>query len=77
MTWPIVKVYMIEIKPKDFISLQNTLKSSVEDSQNLIVDVEELKTTFSKMKENNKIQDLLREIIETIPNGVNYVWFYL
>jgi hypothetical protein len=42
----IVKVYMIQVKSKTLASLQNILSSSVEDSANLIVDLEEIKSKF-------------------------------
>lgn len=51
MKYPIAKVYMIEIEAKDLISISSAIGNcSVEDSQNLIVDIKELKTSFCEIE---------------------------
>jgi flagellin-like hook-associated protein FlgL len=70
----IVKVYMIQVKSKTLASLQNILSSSVEDSANLIVDLEEIKSKLLDLEMVDEIMDIIKNIIRT---KVEYVWFYL
>jgi flagellin-like hook-associated protein FlgL len=70
----IVKVYMIQVKSKTLASLQNILSSSVEDSANLIVDLEEIKSNLPDLEMIDEIMDIIKNIIGT---KVEYVWFYL
>jgi flagellin-like hook-associated protein FlgL len=70
----IVKVYMIQVKSKTLASLQNILSSSVEDSANLIVDLEEIKSNLPDLEMIDEIMDIIKNIIRT---KVEYVWFYL
>jgi flagellin-like hook-associated protein FlgL len=70
----IVKVYMIQVKSKTLASLQNILSSSVEDSANLIVDLEEIKSKILDLEMVDEIMDIIKNIIGT---KVEYVWFYL
>lgn len=75
----LIKVYMIPVKPKHFDLLQHTLRSSVDNCQNLIVKVEELKRVVFQLnsEESNRLREFLEEIGTTLPKDVNYVWFYL
>lgn len=76
----IVKVYMCKIKPKEFLTLLNMVNSSAQDSENLIVDFNELKnllSTLEEKKEGNEFKRFIKNIIEKVDNRVEYVWFYL
>jgi len=73
-----VKIYMVQVKPKTLVSLQNILSGSVDDSENLIVDLEELNSTLSELTENDRIYQFIKDVLKTIDNEeVKYVWFYL
>lgn len=72
-----VKVHMVQVKPKDLILFHEFLNGSASDSENLVVDTEELKSKFSELEENDEKNEFIKDVLETIDNEVNYVWFYL
>ncbi|MEM4307925.1 MAG: hypothetical protein QXU48_02545 [Thermoplasmata archaeon] len=75
----IVKAYMVEVKQKDFVLLRGRLRSTAEDEENMIVNMEELRSAFYEM--DTEIEDttqrFLEELMEKIPENVEYVWFHL
>jgi hypothetical protein len=70
----IVRVYMLQVKPKTLASLQSIFGGSAEDSENLIVDIEEIKSNLSTLKRIREIKDIIDGIIK---KKIEYVWFYL
>jgi len=70
----IVRVYMLQVKPKTLASLQSIFGGSAEDSENLIVDIEEIKSNLSTLKRIREIKDIIDSIIK---KKIEYVWFYL
>jgi len=73
----VVKVYMIQVKPKTLLLLQNILSDSVQDSDNLIVHSEELNSKFSNLEQNRETRDIIKKVVESKGNEVEYVWFYV
>lgn len=71
-----VKVYMIQVKPRDLILLQEILNGSVSDTENLIVDVGEIKLKSSKLKKTNLSQSI-KDTCESASDEVEYIWFFL
>lgn len=70
----IVRVYMLQVKPKTLALLQDTLGGSAEDSENLIVDIEEIKSNLPALKRIGEIKYIIDDIIK---KKIEYVWFYL
>ncbi|MCM8830291.1 MAG: hypothetical protein NC824_04760 [Candidatus Omnitrophica bacterium] len=75
----VVNVYMISVKSKELDLLHHTLINTTYNSENLIVSIDELKTALSKLnlERNDELRQFLKDIVKTMPNEVNYVWFYL
>ncbi|MEM3396166.1 MAG: hypothetical protein QW620_05215 [Thermoplasmata archaeon] len=75
----IVKAYMVEVKQKDFVLLRGRLRSTAEDEENMIVNMEELRSAFYEMDTEieGTTQRFLEELMEKIPENVEYVWFHL
>lgn len=73
----IVKTYIMQVNPKLLLSLRNILNGSAEDDVNLIVHLEELKTKFLDLEENNEIGDFIKDVIKNIDKEAEYIWFYL
>jgi hypothetical protein len=70
----IVRVYMLQVKPKTLALLQDILGGSAEDSENLIVDIEEIKSNLPALKRIGEIKYIIDDIIK---KKIEYVWFYL
>uniref|UniRef100_A0A7C3YQW7 Uncharacterized protein n=1 Tax=candidate division WOR-3 bacterium TaxID=2052148 RepID=A0A7C3YQW7_UNCW3 len=74
----IAKTYLRPVNTKIFYSLFETLRSSVSDSRNLIVHIDELNSAVSELKENDERRRFVKDILKRIgKNEVDYVWFYL
>jgi hypothetical protein len=65
---------MLQVKPKTLALLQDTLGGSAEDSENLIVDIEEIKSNLPALKRIGEIKYIIDDIIK---KKIEYVWFYL
>jgi hypothetical protein len=70
----IVRVYMLHVKPKTLALLQDIFGGSAEDSENLIVDIEEIKSNLPALKRIGEIKYIIDDIIK---KKIEYVWFYL
>jgi hypothetical protein len=70
----IVRVYMLQVKPKTLALLQDIFGGSAEDSENLIVDIEEIKSNLPALKRIGEIKYIIDDIIK---KKIEYVWFYL
>lgn len=70
----IVRVYMLQVKPKTLALLQDIFGGSAEDSENLIVDIEEIKSNLPALKRTGEIKYIIDDIIK---KKIEYVWFYL
>jgi hypothetical protein len=65
---------MLQVKPKTLALLQDILGGSAEDSENLIVDIEEIKSNLPALKRIGEIKYIIDDIIK---KKIEYVWFYL
>lgn len=71
------KVYMVQVKPKILASLQNILNGSAADSENLIVNLQELNSTLCELIEANVVNQFIKDILEDTKDKAEYIWFYL
>jgi hypothetical protein len=65
---------MLQVKPKTLALLQDIFGGSAEDSENLIVDIEEIKSNLPALKRIGEIKYIIDDIIK---KKIEYVWFYL